>query len=902
MGRHVTLRAKITVLGLSAALIPLFSTAIVSFLAFRRVHLAQFSQQLDAAAAVKQRQLGFLANERLAHFPRLPGVQRLAALLADGQADDLAEISSLLAAIRDAVPGVEEAYAADMNGLIAASTSPGRRGERAWPEDLAPLELGRTALDFDDRMSRLRIRGPLTHQDKRIGVLILSGGAEQLTAIMADEATPVPCEVILARRTRAGYASTAVVPRPLLDALFRSGGQPADDKAAALVATRFIAAARWGLVVRPLGDAATAPLRRRAVAYACGVSLLSLLAIGLVVALNRTVGGSLARTRHLVENLRQGECRERLAAAGDDELGALVVALNELANDTLEKRRQTDRRLAASAAAATEAKVEQERLAKAGEESVEQFRRIVQDAPFPVLVHADDGAIKLASRVWTRTTGYELADLPSIGAMAETVLGGKGEGFVETVNGLFGAEEPAKIGELQVTTKDGETRHWAWSAAPLGATSEGQQLAVSMAMDVTERKLAEEALMMSHDKLEAWVHERTSELSRAKELLEAEILERRWAEEELLRNAEHLRIFVEHTPAAVAMFDKDMRYTLVSRKWLSDNGVEGQSVIGRSYYDVAPETPEAMRALHARCLAGSVERREAEKVQRPDGEQDWVRWEMRPWHDNQGEVAGVIMFSEVITAQKHAEEQLGQKARDLARSNAELQQFAYISSHDLQEPLRMVTGFLELLQRRYQDRLDDDATEFIGFAVDGARRMKQLINDLLAYSRIGTQERTTNSISCGGALSVALRNLEMAVSENGAQVTHGHLPRVAADTTQLTQLFQNLIGNAIKYRGPDPPRIHIEAVAADDELVFSVKDNGLGIEPQYHDRIFNVFERLHTRDEYPGTGIGLAICKKILDYHGGRIWLESEPGNGSTFFFSLPAYLADDADQPTASG
>lgn len=214
----------------------------------------------------------------------------------------------------------------------------------------------------------------------------------------------------------------------------------------------------------------------------------------------------------------------------------------------------------------------------------------------------------------------------------------------------------------------------------------------------------------------------------------------------------------------------------------------------------------------------------------------------------------------------------------------------------------MVTGFLELLQRRYQDRLDDDATEFIGFAVDGARRMKQLINDLLAYSRIGTQERTTNSISCGGALSVALRNLEMAVSENGAQVTHGHLPRVAADTTQLTQLFQNLIGNAIKYRGPDPPRIHIEAVAADDELVFSVKDNGLGIEPQYHDRIFNVFERLHTRDEYPGTGIGLAICKKILDYHGGRIWLESEPGNGSTFFFSLPAYLADDADQPTASG
>jgi signal transduction histidine kinase len=234
------------------------------------------------------------------------------------------------------------------------------------------------------------------------------------------------------------------------------------------------------------------------------------------------------------------------------------------------------------------------------------------------------------------------------------------------------------------------------------------------------------------------------------------------------------------------------------------------------------------------------------------------------------------------------EHEVQQRTAELARSNNDLQQFAYIASHDLQEPLRMVSSYTQLLARRYQGRLDADADEFIGYAVDGTIRMQALINDILSYSRVETRAKPFEPIDCAAVLDRTLKNLSVLIEESGAVVTHDRLPTLPADAAQLTQLFQNLIGNAIKFRGPEPPCVHIAAEQCGEEWRFSVYDNGIGIDPQYAERIFSMFQRLHTRAEYPGNGIGLAICKRIVDRHGGRIWLEPQAGQGARFCFAIP--------------
>jgi light-regulated signal transduction histidine kinase (bacteriophytochrome) len=291
----------------------------------------------------------------------------------------------------------------------------------------------------------------------------------------------------------------------------------------------------------------------------------------------------------------------------------------------------------------------------------------------------------------------------------------------------------------------------------------------------------------------------------------------------------------------------------------------------------------------------------------------WVMHSASSVHDPDGRLLFAIAQIEDITERKRAQEGLAKahaelevRAEELERSNADLQQFAYAASHDLSEPLRMVSSYVQLLARRYAEQLDTDAQEFIGFAVDGVVRMQALIDGLLLYSRAGTSEYEFAPVDCNEIIDATLLMLKTAIEERQAEIVVDPLPTVPADANQLSQLFQNLIANATKFVAEGLPRVHVTAVREGPDWHFSVADNGIGIDQAHVQKIFNVFQRLHGRGEYAGSGIGLAICKRIVERHGGRIWVESTPGEGSTFHFTIPASRPDadttPADQHASSG
>jgi PAS domain S-box-containing protein len=371
----------------------------------------------------------------------------------------------------------------------------------------------------------------------------------------------------------------------------------------------------------------------------------------------------------------------------------------------------------------------------------------------------------------------------------------------------------------------------------------------------------------------------------------------------------------DDAPIGYHELNADGRFTRVNRTELAMLGYREDEMLGHFPWEFVVE--KVSREAVASKLTGHVSRGAFERtLKRKDGSQLPVLIEDRLIRNNDGTVQGIRTAIVDNSARKWAEENLAaanqrltqdvaarklvetqlreahdalsHKAEELAQSNEELQHFAYVASHDLQEPLRMVSSYTQLLERRYATAFDGDAKEFMAFIVDGATRMKQLIEDLLAYSRVGTGGREMQSADCGAALQRALLNLRAAIEASGATITHGPLPTVTGDGSQLAQLFQNLIGNAIKFRSTDAPCIDVGAQEQDNAWVVSVKDNGIGIDPQYFERIFIMFQRLHAKGDYSGTGIGLAICKKIIDRHGGRIWAESLLGHGCTFCFTLP--------------
>lgn len=349
------------------------------------------------------------------------------------------------------------------------------------------------------------------------------------------------------------------------------------------------------------------------------------------------------------------------------------------------------------------------------------------------------------------------------------------------------------------------------------------------------------------------------------------------------------QLFAEAVPNIVWTATPEGLAEYYNRRWAEYSGSPTETSHGAGWKaTLHPEDIEATFSAWQQAVANGRPYQVEHRLRRADGEYRWHISRAIALRDEKGRISKWYGTATDIDEQKRSAEDLSKLTDQLTRSNQELKDFAYIASHDLQEPLRMITGFLDLLKRRYRGRLDQQADEFIDFAVSGATRMHNLIHDLLSYSQVGTREGTFETVDSNLIIEVALANLRGAIEESGATVEKGALPVVVGDESMLVQLFQNLIANALKFRGPRPPEIRIGAETRQEEWLFSVQDRGIGLEPRQAEQIFQVFQRLHPASKYQGTGIGLAICKKIVNRHGGRVWVVSMPEQGATFYFTLP--------------
>jgi len=379
-----------------------------------------------------------------------------------------------------------------------------------------------------------------------------------------------------------------------------------------------------------------------------------------------------------------------------------------------------------------------------------------------------------------------------------------------------------------------------------------------------------------------------------------DITERKHNEQMLLESEEKLRYFVQNTPVAIAMTDVDMRYILLSARWLKEQHKKAEQLIGQKHQEAYPNHQDHWNDAYLQALSGEVIRREEEMIQRNDGSQDWLRWEVHPWRNTKGQIGGTLIFIEDITKRKIAELALKESKTklkkyniELERSNKELEEFAHIASHDLQEPLRKIQTFASMLRNQESGSLSPKGADYLERMVNSANRMKQLITDLLAFSRLSTKGKPFEKVALQAVLEEVLYDIEVSILKSGAKVeVVGTLPHVRGDRTQLRQLLQNLISNAIKFRKPDtPPKVTIssELVNRADMEYYAIKvqDNGIGFDQKFSSRIFNIFQRLEGK-KYEGSGIGLSICKKIANRHGGDVTVNSKQGQGSEFTITMP--------------
>lgn len=369
-----------------------------------------------------------------------------------------------------------------------------------------------------------------------------------------------------------------------------------------------------------------------------------------------------------------------------------------------------------------------------------------------------------------------------------------------------------------------------------------------------------------------------------------DISNRKSLENEIRKKEIFLDSIIENIPNMLFVKDaKELRFIRFNKAGEELLGYKREDMIGKNDYDFFPKEQADFFTEKDRAVLenGKLLDIPEEMIKTKYKGERILHTKKIPIFDEAGQPLYLLGISEDITEKKKADDALEQRTRELARSNTDLEQFAYVASHDLQEPLRTVSSYVQLIERRYEDKLDEEAKEFIKFAVDGVNRMQNLISALLQYSRVSTRGQEPSPTNIADVVEAVKQNLHEAIIESKATITTDELPVIKADEAQMIQLFQNLIGNALKFKGDEDPQIRISAKKQDGLWLFSIKDNGIGIPKEDLERIFVIFQRLHTREEYKGTGIGLAVCKKIVERHGGKIWAESEEGKGTTFFFTI---------------
>jgi PAS domain S-box-containing protein len=496
-----------------------------------------------------------------------------------------------------------------------------------------------------------------------------------------------------------------------------------------------------------------------------------------------------------------------------------------------------------------------------------------------------DGYFKRVNPAWERALGWSSAELTSRpwsdfvhpDDLASTIA----EANRQTEQGRDAIEF-----ENRYRTKGGSYLWLRWNSRP--CPERGEMHAV--ARDVTAERERGAALLRLNASLEAQIAERTAVAEERASQAEIAQQELQRIAEQTRVGAERWRLFLQQLPLAVALIDDRLNYVFVSDRFREDFGLGPTSTLRHS--DVFPEAAERWQDVVARSSAGERLENAEEEWLLHTGRKEWIRWRADPWRPQVGGVSGMVFYSEIITARKTAEEQIRRSSNDLMRSNAELEAFTYSVSHDLKEPLRTIEAFSQFLLEDYSASVDEQGREYLQKLAKASARMKRLIEDLLALSRIGRRDDPSASTDVASIVEGIVEGMRATIDDRSAMVRiEGELPYIFADTARLEQIFGNLIANAIKFNRSDRPQIIVGTRAQPQPsatVTFYVRDNGIGIDPSYHERVFGIFQRLHRREEFDGTGAGLAIVKRAVESLGGSISIESDGASGTTFVFTLP--------------
>lgn len=565
-----------------------------------------------------------------------------------------------------------------------------------------------------------------------------------------------------------------------------------------------------------------------------------IVSVGLL-AIGRGIARPVSTLLEATEVIGQGDLSHRIDLNSGDELGSVAGALNRMSENlvaVMASRDDLNREIA-----------ERRRIENALRLSEGRFRTLIDASPAAIFLKDSEGRFEIVNTAFLDRWGLTEEDV-----IGKTAFGhlppDKAREFTEE-NADVMASGKAREFEREILDRYGERRVIHAVLFPI-INHAGEVVGTGgISTDITARKKAEERLR---------------------------------------KDEERFRSYFLMGLVGIAETSPKRGWIRVNRHLCDMLGYEPKEFEALTWTELThPEDLAKDVAEFERVLAGEIDGYAIDKrFIRKDGTTIDTMMSVRCQRLADGTPDYFIAFLQDIREVKAVQRQLARSNAALERSNQELQQFAYIASHDLREPLRMVGSYVQLLARRYKGKLDEDADEFIHFAVDGVGRMQRLLDGLLAFSRVRTHGQEFNDVDMNQVLAEASQDLEQAVLESGATITHDPLPSVSGDPGQLGRVFQNLITNAIKFRNEDPPQVHVSAERNGREWIFAVRDNGIGIEPQFCKKIFEIFKRLHARDEYPGEGLGLAITSRIIDRHGGRIWVESEPGKGAVFFFTIP--------------